>query len=29
MISRLCERAPQKDLEDGLYQYGVIFMVDN
>ena len=30
MISRLCERAhPKRDLEDGLYQYGVISLVNN
>lgn len=30
MISRLCERAhPKRDVEEGLYQYGVISLVNN
>ena len=30
MISRLCQRAhPKRDLKDGLYQFGVISLVEN
>jgi hypothetical protein len=29
MIAKLCKRAhPERDFKDGLYQFGVIFLVD-